>query len=325
MAPALAAKHPEIKTYSGRGIDTPTSSIRFDVTPLGFSASVRGPQGRWFIDPAVPGDTSAYRTYYGRDIVDNPHGRARRARGHAATVRRDLHRPRLLPPAGHRDSQRRRLRGPGADRRHHLDGRRFPGPAHRGRRDRRQRVVPGQVRGRPRRHPRDRTSSKSPMRPARRPGPTTSSPKTTRRSIRRSETSCGRTVWRSSATPRMPRYFGADNVTAAKVSLINRVTHIYEAETSIRLVLVANNDVLNLNTAAQMTGANGPCGGAALLLAPDGSRVRDGQRAQPRRDRSSRRRFQLRHRSRRARRRQHRCLHARGRRAATTRPWAAPA
>ena len=37
---------------------------------------------------------------------------------------------------------------------------------------------------------------------------------------------------------------------------------IYEDETSIRLALIANNDLLNLNTDAEMTGANGPCGGA---------------------------------------------------------------
>jgi hypothetical protein len=63
--------------------------------------------------------------------------------------------------------------------------------------------------------------------------------------------------------PGYANYFGAANVTAAKVTLMNRVSQVYEDETSIRLVLIANNDALNLNTAAQMTGANGPCGGTA--------------------------------------------------------------
>ena len=67
--------------------------------------------------------------------------------------------------------------------------------------------------------------------------------------------------------PTYATYFGPDNVTAAKVSLINRVTHIYEAETAIRLVLIDGNDALNLDTAAQMTGLNGPCGGAACFTA----------------------------------------------------------
>ena len=139
------------------------------------------------------------------------------------------------------------------------------------------------------------------MGPARPPAPTTSSPTRTRRSIRPSEISSGRIVWPCSPTPPTPTYFGAENVTAAKVSLINRVTHVYEAETSIRLVLIANNDVLNLDTAAQMTGQTVPA------AAPPASRPRRlpacGRRADadPAGDRPSRRGFELRHRAHRAR------------------------
>jgi hypothetical protein len=63
--------------------------------------------------------------------------------------------------------------------------------------------------------------------------------------------------------PGYANYFGAENVTAAKVTLINRVNQIYEDETAIRLVLIGDTDKLNLNTAAEATGANGPCGNAA--------------------------------------------------------------
>ncbi|WP_231127059.1 M12 family metallo-peptidase [Motilibacter aurantiacus] len=62
--------------------------------------------------------------------------------------------------------------------------------------------------------------------------------------------------------PSYANYFGAANVTSAKVTLMNRVNQVYEDDLSIRLVLIAQNDVLNFNTAAQTTGANGPCGAA---------------------------------------------------------------
>lgn len=57
------------------------------------------------------------------------------------------------------------------------------------------------------------------------------------------------------------------NVTAAKVVLMNRVTQIYEDETSIRLMLVSNTDLLNFDTNAEATGADGQCGSAPCYTA----------------------------------------------------------
>ena len=74
MEPGLAAKHPEISTYAGRGIDDPTATIRADLTPLGFHASVRSKDGAWYIDPYYHLDDSLYASYFGRD-------RPRRATG----------------------------------------------------------------------------------------------------------------------------------------------------------------------------------------------------------------------------------------------------
>ena len=66
--------------------------------------------------------------------------------------------------------------------------------------------------------------------------------------------------------PGYAEFFGGSaNVTPAKVTLINRVTQLYEDDLSIQLRLVANNDLLNLDTWAQAIGPNGPCGAAACF------------------------------------------------------------
>ena len=53
-------------------IRLPRSASSF--TPLGFNASVRSPTGAWYIDPYYELDTSLYASYYGRDLLENPHG-----------------------------------------------------------------------------------------------------------------------------------------------------------------------------------------------------------------------------------------------------------
>ena len=73
MAPGLALKHPGIKTYSGRGIDVRADTIHADLSPLGFHASVRGPQGSWYIDPYYRGSQSLYVSYYGRAVPRQRH------------------------------------------------------------------------------------------------------------------------------------------------------------------------------------------------------------------------------------------------------------
>lgn len=68
MAPALQAKYPEIRCFTGVGIDQPTLRVKCDWTPWGFHAMVTGdPAGAWFIDPYSHGDAEYYVSYYKKD------------------------------------------------------------------------------------------------------------------------------------------------------------------------------------------------------------------------------------------------------------------
>ncbi|HEU5474253.1 MAG TPA: M12 family metallo-peptidase [Actinophytocola sp.] len=172
MEPGLAAAHPEIRTYAGKGIDDPTATVRADLTPLGFHASVRSTSGVWYIDPYFHRDQSLYASYYGHDVA-NPQG----------------------PLVEHEEVEQ---------------------------------LVQDLA-------------------------PVLTEPVVRLRTYRLALVT----------DPSYATFFGAENVTAAKVTLVNRVNQIYEDETAIRLVLINDTDRTNLNTAAMATEPNGPCGAAA--------------------------------------------------------------
>ena len=63
MDPQLAARYPEIQSYIGQGIDNPTATIYFSVSPLGLQTMViRADQSAEFIEPYTT-DLSSYAVY----------------------------------------------------------------------------------------------------------------------------------------------------------------------------------------------------------------------------------------------------------------------
>jgi filamentous hemagglutinin family protein len=75
MAPELAAKFPEIRTWAGQGIDDPAATVRLDWTPQGFHGMIlSAATGRVFIDPYSSDDTLLYISYFTRDHLSPNRG-----------------------------------------------------------------------------------------------------------------------------------------------------------------------------------------------------------------------------------------------------------
>ena len=189
MEAGLAAAHPEIGTWTGRGVDDPAASVRMDLGPLGLHASVRTPTGAWYVDPYYQRDRGVYLSYWGRDLRTSPHG---------AFVERD----------GDAVAQAEEVLGAASPDVDELDPSGAPAPDG---------------------------------------GPRIGSVLRTFRLALVND-------------PSYAQYFGTENVTAAKVALVNRVDQVYEDDLAVRLVLIDATDRLNLDTAARATGTDGPCG-----------------------------------------------------------------
>ena len=68
MEPALAARHPGIKTYRGRDVNDPTASLQLDVNPKTLHAQVLSPSGTYYIDPYWQRDGRLYMSYNKSDL-----------------------------------------------------------------------------------------------------------------------------------------------------------------------------------------------------------------------------------------------------------------
>lgn len=66
LHPDLGAQYPEIRTYTGRGIDDPSATVRLDLTPHGFHGLILSERGGVVIDPYQRGDLRHYQSYYTR-------------------------------------------------------------------------------------------------------------------------------------------------------------------------------------------------------------------------------------------------------------------
>jgi Metallo-peptidase family M12B Reprolysin-like/Carboxypeptidase regulatory-like domain/Domain of unknown function (DUF4214) len=261
MEPALAAKHPDIKTYAGNGIDEAGATVRFDLTPLGFHASVRGPSGSWYIDPYYHLDQSIYVSYFRGDL-DNPHGVFTESEANEALISADHSFYRVgdtvkLSGSGFSSSSVVKVTISDSE-----------NPS----RTRTLEVKSDEAGSFQLKFAASTDGTKAALTITAADGANLSS--TSYEVFSRMDqqpllaTGDQLRIYRLAmiTDPGYATYFGGSaNVTAAKVTLINRVDQLYEEDISIRLVLVANNDLLNLDIWAQATGPNGPCGAAGCF------------------------------------------------------------
>lgn len=75
MAPGLASRYPQIRSFAGVADGDPRITGRFDLGPRGLHGQVFTPQGEVYIDPQGRGDVRQHHSYYTRDLP--PRARAR--------------------------------------------------------------------------------------------------------------------------------------------------------------------------------------------------------------------------------------------------------
>jgi len=73
MAPGLASKYPNIRSYKGVSTTQKSKNVRIDIGPYGLHAAIHSPQSVVYIDPYIKGQTDEYLVYNVKDyeaVVD---------------------------------------------------------------------------------------------------------------------------------------------------------------------------------------------------------------------------------------------------------------
>jgi hypothetical protein len=265
MEDGLAASHPEIKTYAGKGVDDPTASLRMDISPLGLHASVRSAKGNWYVDPLNVSNDTVHATYFTRD-AENTQGALREGSIDAPQL--------VLDRSFYHAADTVEVRGAGFEPNSSVSvtvrNDKDSAPTQNF-------VISANEEGVVNfSFPADPSGNIGAYEVAARDAAndtTTSFQVVSNDANATADAGVTLKTYRVAlvSDPSYATYFGAANVTAAKVTLMNRVSQIYEDETSIKLVLINATDKLSLATAAEMTGANGPCGGSACFSSTQAS------------------------------------------------------
>lgn len=88
LSPEVAARHPEIKTYAGKGVTHKEYSVRINFTAIGFNAIILGVENDavYFEKTNTDLSDSTYRSYFSRDAVSPKNATEKTANNRCGTL-----------------------------------------------------------------------------------------------------------------------------------------------------------------------------------------------------------------------------------------------